>query len=125
MYPGNYSQFELAKQTNRERMEKELTKREKEISHHKAFVDRFRAKATKARQAQSKLRLIEKRQDELEPLAESSRRYPTFRFHEQRPSGKDVLTLEGISKAYGDNQVLEDVSLTVRRGESVAIIGPN
>jgi ATPase subunit of ABC transporter with duplicated ATPase domains len=125
LYPGNYSQFELAKQTNRERMEKELTKREKEISHHKAFVDRFRAKATKARQAQSKLRLIEKRQDELEPLAESSRRYPTFRFHEQRPSGKDVLTLEGISKAYGDNQVLEDVSLTVRRGERVAIIGPN
>jgi len=125
LYPGNYSQFEQAKQTNRERKEKELTKREKEISHHRAFVDRFRAKATKARQAQSKLRLIEKRQDELEPLAESSRRYPTFRFHEQRPSGKDALTLEGISKAYADNQVLEDVSLTVRRGERVAIIGPN
>jgi len=125
LYRGNYSQFEQAKQTDRQRQEKELAKREKEISHHKAFVDRFRAKATKARQAQSKLRLIEKRQSELEPLPESSRRYPTFRFHERRPSGKEALSLEGISKAYGDNRVLEDVSLTVRRGERVAIIGPN
>jgi ATPase subunit of ABC transporter with duplicated ATPase domains len=125
LYTGNYSQFDRAKQSDRDRMEKELVKREKEIAHHRAFVDRFRAKATKARQAQSKLRLIEKRQDELEPLAETSRRYPTFRFHEQRPSGKEVISLEGISKAYGDNQVLQDVSLTVRRGERVAIIGPN
>ena len=125
LYSGNYSQFDQSKQGDRERMEKELAKREKEIAHHRAFVDRFRAKATKARQAQSKLRLIEKRQDELEPLAESSRRYPKFRFHEQRPSGKEVLAIDGISKAYDDNQVLENVSLTVRRGERVAIIGPN
>ena len=125
LYTGNYTAFVSGKQAERERKEKELGKREKEIAHHQAFVDRFRAKATKARQAQSKLRLIEKRQSELEPLAQSSRRYPTFRFPQRRPSGKEVLKLEGISKAYGDNQVLNDVSLTVRRGERLAILGPN
>jgi ATPase subunit of ABC transporter with duplicated ATPase domains len=125
LYPGNYSDFEAAKHSNRERKEKESAKREKEIAHHQAFVERFRAKATKARQAQSKMRLIEKQQDALEPIPVSSRRYPTFRFTQQRPSGKDSLTLEGVSKAFGENRVLNDVSLVVRRGEHLAIIGPN
>jgi ATPase subunit of ABC transporter with duplicated ATPase domains len=125
LYPGDYTAFVAGKQAERERKEKELEKREKEIAHHQAFVDRFRAKATKARQAQSKLRLIEKRQSELEPLAQTSRRYPTFRFPQRRPSGKEVLKLEGISKAYGDKEVLRDVSLTVRRGQRLAILGPN
>jgi ATPase subunit of ABC transporter with duplicated ATPase domains len=125
LYTGDYTAFVEGKQAERERKQKELEKREKEIAHHQAFVDRFRAKATKARQAQSKLRLIEKRQAELDPLAQSSRRYPTFRFPQRRPSGKEALRLEGISKAYGDNQVLKDVSLTVRRGQRLAILGPN
>ena len=125
LYAGNYTDFEAAKHTDRERLEKEAAKREKEIAHHKAFVDRFRAKATKARQAQSKMRLIEKRQEELVPLPQSSRRYPTFRFRQQRPSGKDALVIDGVSKSYGDNRVLDDVSLVVRRGEHLAIIGPN
>ncbi len=125
LYTGDYTAFVAGKQAERERKEKELDKREKEIAHHQLFVDRFRAKATKARQAQSKLRLIEKRQSELTPLAQSSRRYPTFRFPQRRPSGKEVMTLDGISKAYGDNQVLCDVSLTVRRGQRLAILGPN
>ena len=125
LYPGNYDDFERAKHADRERMEKEFAKREKEIAHHKAFVERFRAKATKARQAQSKLRLIEKQREGLSPIPQSSRRYPTFHFHQQRPTGKEVLALEDISKAYGDNQVLKDVSLVARRGEHLAIIGPN
>ena len=125
LYTGDYTAFVAGKQAERERKEKEQSKREKEIAHHQQFVDRFRAKATKARQAQSKLRLIEKRRAELEPLAQSSRRYPTFRFPQRRPSGKEVLKLEGISKAYGDNQVLNDVSLTIRRGQRLAILGPN
>jgi len=125
LYPGNYSDFESAKHTNRQRMAKEGAKREKEIAHHRAFVDRFRAKATKARQAQSKMRLIEKQQDALEPIPVSSRRYPSFRFKQQRPSGKDTLTIKDVSKAFGDNRVLNRVSLVVRRGEHLAIIGPN
>ncbi|MFP3938723.1 MAG: ABC-F family ATP-binding cassette domain-containing protein [Acidobacteriota bacterium] len=125
LYPGNYSAFEKAKHEERERRAAEQERLEKRIAEHQAFVDRFRAKATKARQAQSKVKLMEKMADDLEPLPTTSRRYPRFQFHQRRPSGKEVLTLDGISKAYGDNQVLEDVSLTVRRGDRVAIIGPN
>jgi len=125
LYSGNYSDFDLAKQSERQRKEKELAKREKEIAHHKQFVDRFRAKATKARQAQSKLRMIEKREEELVALPQSSRRYPRFRFSQIRPSGREALALEGISKTYGENQVLKDVTLKVGRGERLAIIGPN
>jgi len=123
LYTGNYQQFEEAKKAERERKESEIERREKQIAEHQAFVDRFRAKATKARQAQSKLKMIEKMQ--VDRLPQSSRRYPIFRFKACRPSGKVVLELEGISKAYDDNKVLEDVSLTVNRGDRLAIIGPN
>ncbi len=123
LYPGNYQAFVTAKQAERERKEAEIGKREKQIADHKAFVDRFRAKATKARQAQSKLKKIAK--IEIERLPTSSRRYPTFRIEACRPSGKRVLAIKKVSKAYGDNQVLTDVSLTIDRGDRVAIIGPN
>ena len=125
LYKGNYTAFEEAKRAERERREADIGRREKQIADHQAFVDRFRAKATKARQAQSKVKLIEKMADELEPLPQSSRRYPVFRFRQIRPSGKEVLTLDGISKAYGDNRVLSDISLTVQRGDRIAVIGPN
>jgi ATPase subunit of ABC transporter with duplicated ATPase domains len=123
LYPGNYSAFMEAKVGNRDRKEAEIEKREAEIARHKEFVDRFRAKATKARQAQSKMKMMEK--IVIERLPQSSRRYPTFKFKQVRPSGRQALELEGISKAYGDNQVLKDVSLRVERGDRVAIIGPN
>ncbi|NNM34292.1 MAG: ABC-F family ATP-binding cassette domain-containing protein [Gemmatimonadetes bacterium] len=125
LYPGDYTRFVKAKEEERERREKEIASREKEIAHHQKFVDRFRAKASKARQAQSKLRLIEKKADSLEELPQSSRRYPTFRFASRRPSGREVLSVDGISKAYGTNQVLSDVELQVVRGDRLAIMGPN
>jgi ATPase subunit of ABC transporter with duplicated ATPase domains len=123
LYPGNYQAFLEAKAGNRERKEAEIGKREAEIARHKEFVDRFRAKATKARQAQSKIKLMER--IVIERLPQSSRRYPTFKFKQLRPSGRQVLELEGISKSYGDNKVLKDVSLRVERGDRIAIIGPN
>ncbi len=125
LYKGNYTEFVDAKREERERREKDIENRLKEIAHHREFVDRFKAKASKARQAQSKLRMIEKKADALEALPESSRRYPTFRFEPRRPSGKLALRIEGIAKAYGDNQVLHGVDLEVRRGDRLAIIGPN
>ena len=88
-------------------------------------MDRFRAKATKARQAQSKLRLIEKREEEMVELPRSSRRYPVFRFEQRRASGRDVLALKGVKKAFGDNEVLHGVDLLVQKGDRVAIMGPN
>ncbi len=86
-------------------------------------MDRFRAKATKARQAQSKIKMIEK--IVIDRLPQTSRRYPTFKLKQVRPSGRQALELEGISKAYGDKHVLKDVSLKVERGDRIAVIGPN
>ncbi|MFL6196492.1 MAG: ribosomal protection-like ABC-F family protein [Thermoanaerobaculia bacterium] len=123
LYPGNYNAFLAAKVENRDRKEAEIEKREAEIARHKEFVDRFRAKATKARQAQSKIKMIEK--IVVDRLPQTSRRYPTFKFKQVRPSGRVALEMEGISKAYGDKKVLEDVTFRVERGDRVAIIGPN
>ncbi len=125
LYTGDYGAFAAQKAAERERREKEIESREKEIAHHQKFVDRFRAKASKARQAQSKLRLIEKKADALEPLAPSSRRWPTFRFRERRHSGREVLDLRGVRKSFAGREVLHGVDLQVRRGDRLAIIGPN
>jgi len=122
-YPGNYAHFTRAKREERERREKEIAKREAEVADHKAFVERFRAKATKARQAQSKLKVIER--IEIETLPESSRRYPRFRFAQRRPSGRQVVEIEGIAKRYDEKLVLDGIDLTIARGERVAVIGPN
>ena len=124
-YRGNYADFVSAKHAERTRREKEITARERNIAHHQKFVDRFRAKASKARQAQSKVRMIEKQAAGLIELPQSSRRYPTFRFEQRRDSGRDVLKIKGIKKAFGDNEVLHGVDLLVNRGERLAIMGPN
>ncbi|MEQ8330420.1 MAG: ABC-F family ATP-binding cassette domain-containing protein [Longimicrobiales bacterium] len=125
LYRGDYSAFLKAKVEERERREKDIAGREREIAHHQKFVDRFKAKASKARQAQSKVKIIERMVDQMDELPGSSRRYPTFRFQPQRPSGKEVLRIEGIRKAFGDNEVLHGVDLEVRRGDRMAIMGPN
>lgn len=122
-YPGNYSAFEAQKRDVRVRKETEIAQAEAAIAHKRAYVERFRYKASKASQAQSRLKQIEK--IEVEELAETSRRAPSFRFTPERPSGRDVLTIDNLSKAYGEKQVLRGVSLVVRRGEKLAIIGPN
>jgi ATPase subunit of ABC transporter with duplicated ATPase domains len=123
LYTGNYAVFAVEKESIRTRKEAEIARAEKTIAEKRAFVDRFGAKATKARQAQSRLKQIEK--IEVEVLADTSRRSPLFRFTPERPSGRDVLDVSGGSKAYGPKQVLTDVSLVVRRGEKVAVLGPN
>ena len=124
-YPGIYTDFLEAKRAERERRVGDIAAREREIAHHQKFVDRFRAKASKARQAQSKVRMIAKKAEALEELPQSSRRYPTFRFEPRRDSGRDVLTVKGVTKAFGDNQVLHGIECTVVRGDRLAIMGPN
>ncbi|HZF50459.1 MAG TPA: ABC-F family ATP-binding cassette domain-containing protein [Polyangiaceae bacterium] len=123
LYTGNYTAFAAEKQAVRARKEAEIEKTEAILAHKQAYVDRFRYKASKASQAQSILKQIDK--IEVEELAETSRRSPSFRFTQERPSGRDVLAIEGVSKAFGENKVLRGVSLTVRRGEKLAVIGPN
>jgi ATPase subunit of ABC transporter with duplicated ATPase domains len=122
-YTGNYSKFLEQKVTTRERKEVENERVERSIAEKKAFVERFRAKASKARQAQSRLKQIEK--IEITDLPKSSRMAPNFRFDQIRPSGRDVLSVKGLCKSYGEKRVLTDVSFEVRRGERVGIIGAN
>ena len=122
-YPGNYTKFAHEKVAVRERKEAEIARKQAIIAEKKAWVERFGAKATKASQAQSRLKQIEK--IEVEELESSSRREPKFSFESERKSGRDVLEVSHVSKAYGDKKVLVDVSVVVRRGERVAIIGPN
>jgi ATPase subunit of ABC transporter with duplicated ATPase domains len=124
-YPGNYTAFLDAKRAERERRLADITAREREIAHHQKFVERFKAKASKARQAQSKLRMIEKKAEGLEELPQSSRRYPTFRFEPRRDSGREVLSVKGVKKAFGGHPVLHGVDLAVLRGDRLAIMGPN
>ena len=122
-YPGNYSAFVVEKAAVHERAAAETARAEAIVAEKRAWVERFGAKATKARQAQSRLKQIEK--IEIGELAVTSRRRPLFQFVPSRQGGRDVLAVGGVSKAYGAKRVLEGVSLTVRRGERVAVIGPN
>ncbi len=124
-YPAAYSGFLGLKAAERERREKEIAVRQREIAHHRKFVDRFRAKASKARQARSRVRMIEKKAEGLVELPRSSRRYPTFRFGQRRPSGQEVVSVRRVSKSFGDNRVLHEVDLAVARGDRLAIVGPN
>lgn len=123
LYKGNYDAFLQLKADERLRREAEISKREKEIADLSAFVTRFKAKASKARQANSKAKRMEK--IILEPLPQSSRRFPKFNLKPSRPTGREVLRVDGITKAFDDNIVLFDVSFKIERGEKVGIIGPN
>ncbi|MEO1269569.1 MAG: ABC-F family ATP-binding cassette domain-containing protein [Myxococcota bacterium] len=123
LYRGNYEAFERQKGEERDRRETEIERRKQEIADHKAFVDRFKSKPTKARQANSRVKRLKK--IVIEKLPESSRRHPRFALAPRRSTGRVVVEVEGISKAFGDKQVLHNVSLQLGRSERMAIIGPN
>lgn len=127
IYKGNYNSFQEQKALDREQKEHMLQKHDKRRADLQGFIDRFGAKASKARQAQSKARIVEQIEEEMDALdlTPSSRIYPKLNFEPLRPSGVTVLTIKEISKAYGPKKVLERVSFEIERGEKVAIIGPN
>lgn len=122
-YPGNYERFLVAKEQTLLQKETELQSQEKQIAHLQQFVDRFGAKASKARQAASRVKMIEK--IELVEIKESSVRKPFFNFEPKRPSGKSALKVAKINKKYDDRVLLKDISFDIRRGEKCAIIGAN
>jgi len=122
-YVGNYTAFLAQKAAIRTQKEGEVARAEKIIADKRAFVERFGAKASKAKQAQSRLKQIER--IEVEELKLTSRRTPLFRFEQIRPSGREVIEIKELSKSYGTNAVLKNMSFTIRRGEKVGVIGPN
>lgn len=121
IYTGNYDIFVRDKQLVTEQKLKEFSHLEKKIATMQSFVDRFRALATRVRQAASREKQIEKM--ELPDIQKSSRVSPYFK--QKRPSGKLALKVQGISKSYEDKKILNNVNFTVSRGEKIVIIGPN
>ena len=128
-YKGNYSYYEKEKAQRFELMMSKYENDLKKMAHLKAFVDRFRYKATKAKQAQSRLRQMQKLEEELQAPEEDLSRI-SFSFPKARHSGKEVLKLEHLSKTWAQpdgsrKEVLKDVDLEVLRGDRIAIVGSN
>ena len=126
-YPGNYDAFEQIKAEAGVLKEAQLAKQEKRKDDMMSFVERFGAKASKASQAQSRMKMIEKLQASMESLEilPSARRYPKISFDLCRPPGAVVLKINALAKSYGEKRVLHDVSLEIERGERVAFVGAN
>ncbi len=128
-YKGNYSYYEKEKAARYELMMSRYANDLKKAAELKAFVDRFRYKATKARQAQSRLRQLEKLEQGLQAPEEDLSQI-SFRFPKANLSGREVMRLEGIGKTYTlpdgtPKQVLSKINLEVLRGDRIAIVGSN
>jgi ATPase subunit of ABC transporter with duplicated ATPase domains len=122
VYPGNYDQYMTASTQVRERMLLNNAKKKAQIADLQAFVSRFSANASKARQATSRARQLEK--IELEEVKPSSRVSPYIRFDQDKKLYRLALELEGLTKGY-DAPLFENFDLMVEVGERIAIIGPN
>ncbi|MDP1880762.1 MAG: ATP-binding cassette domain-containing protein [Parachlamydiaceae bacterium] len=127
IYKGNYDAYEIQKEANKDQVELTLKKQDKKKADLQEFIDRFGSKATKAKQAQSKAKLVENIEEEMESIqmAPSSRIYPKLNFVPTRNSGIKVIEAKEICKSFGEKNVLNKVSFTIERGERIAIIGPN
>jgi ATP-binding cassette subfamily F protein 3 len=122
-YTGNYTAFLQQRETRYEQQLAAYKNQQKEITALREFADRFRSVASKASQAMSKLKQIERMELIEKPLAP---RKP-FRFQIPTPprGGQRAITLEGIHMAYGDRPVYKGLDLTIERGERTVFVGPN
>lgn len=121
-YACNFSGYLREKETRRTLLEASFENQQKMIRETERFVERFRAKSTKARQVQSRLKRLEK--IDLIDL-ETDEQEIVFRFPSPPRSGRIVLQLEEVDKRYGDVVVFEGVSLAVERGDRIAVLGVN
>ena len=119
---GNYDEYLAARERALEIKEAAAARQEREIQRQMRFVERFRYKATKARQVQSRIKQLEK--IELIELPRATRKV-RYSFPEPPRSGADIITLSDVGKAYGDNVVYDRLNLTLERGDRVALVGPN
>ncbi len=125
VYPGNYDDFMLASLQARQRVEAANAKAQDRISDLQEFVRRFSANASKARQATSRRRELEK--IKLEEIRPSSRQNPYIRFEQRRKLFNSAVAVDGLSFRYpgSDVDVLRNVSFNIRAGERIAVIGAN
>jgi ATP-binding cassette subfamily F protein 3 len=121
-YAGNYTFYEKKWEEERELLLNAKKNQEKQIKETQEFIDRFRYKASKARQVQSRIKQLEKMEtieleDELDNVS--------FKFPEPERSGQVVMKLENLHKSYDDIQVFSGMDYEIERGDKIAIVGPN
>jgi ATP-binding cassette subfamily F protein 3 len=121
-YHGNYSHYLVEHEARMERLHEAHRRQSEEIEKSEAFINRFRYQATKARQVQSRIKMLDKvERIEIPPVRKKIR----FKFPDAPKPGRVVLELKGARKAYGDNVVLDHVDLMVERGDRIGLVGPN
>jgi ATP-binding cassette subfamily F protein 3 len=122
LYPGNYSAFETQRAAQLAQQQATFLKQQREIAHLQSYIDRFKAKATKARQAQSRMKALAR----MEKIAAAHVDTPfEFAFREPAVQPDPVLTLDGVDAGYGDATVLGGIRLTLRAGTRLGLLGRN
>lgn len=121
-YGGNYSFYEMQRVQNLRLQEANRKAYERTASHLKSYIERFRYKATKARQAQSRIKMLE-RLEVVEPVRAASQW--RFGFEEPERMPTQLVTLEGVAAGYGETKILSGVNLCIRSGERIGVLGVN
>ncbi|MFQ3584901.1 MAG: ABC-F family ATP-binding cassette domain-containing protein, partial [Cyanobacteriota bacterium] len=122
-YLGNYSQYLLQKAEQRETQQATYERQQKEIEKQQAFVDRFRASATRSTQAKSREKQLEKIERVQAPVGDV--RTLKFRFPPAPRSGREVVKIENLTHSYGDKILFLGAELLIERGDRIAFLGPN
>ncbi len=123
LYPGNYDEYMFAATQARERLLSDNAKKKAQIAELQTFVSRFSANASKAKQATSRAKQIDKIQ--LEEVKASSRVNPFIRFEQQKQLYRLALEVDGLNKSFAELQLLKNLNMTIEVGEKVAILGAN
>jgi len=122
-FTGNYDDWYIASTLIAEQKQAQNEKNQKKKEELERFIARFSANASKAKQATSRQKQLDKL--EIEQIQVSSRRTPSIVFKQSRSAGKDILEVHNISKSYDDHQVLNNISFNVNKDDKIALIGPN
>ena len=122
-YPGNFENFLVQKKEREAQHLAAYRNQQREIAHHEDFIRRFRAKASKASQAQARIKTLEK-MERIDPPEEAEATI-SFTFPQPRRSGQRVATLTHVRQTYGDHLVYSDLNLEVEKQERIALVGPN
>jgi len=123
LYAGNYDFWYQSSQLALQLQKEQNKKAEEKIKELQNFIARFAANAAKSKQATSRKKLLDK--IKVEDIKPSSRRYPYIAFTPDREAGDQLLQVDGLSKTVDGEQVLKNVSFTLKRGDKVAFVGPN
>jgi ATP-binding cassette subfamily F protein 3 len=122
-YEGNYTYYLHEKEMREEIQQGAFENQQAKIRQTERFIERFRAKATKSKQVQSRVKALD-RMDLVEEVV-SDNAAVNFRFTFKQPSGRQVVTLKDVSKAYGPLDILKNTNAIVERGDKIALIGAN